>query len=106
VGERPADPLTIEAFVTAQAEFVLRSDAGRLVLRCHREGGQVAFEASEAPCTYILRLHQCEPPSRVQADGTSLSRLEPGALDQAAAGWALDDRVVIVKARARKIQLE
>jgi len=106
VGERPADPLTIEAFVTAHAEFALRSDAGRLVLRCRRDGRQVTFEASEAHCVYILRLHQCEPPTRVQADGTSLSRLEVGALDQAAAGWAVDGRVVIVKARARQIHLE
>jgi alpha-D-xyloside xylohydrolase len=106
VGERPADPMTIQAFVTTQAEFVLRSDAGRLVLRCRREGGRIAFEASDAPCTYVLRLHQCEPPTLVQADGTSLPRLESGALDHAAAGWALNDKIVIVKARARKIRLE
>jgi alpha-D-xyloside xylohydrolase len=106
VGERPADPLTLEAFVTTQAEFTLRSDGRRTVLRCQRHDRRVLFEASDAPCTYILRLHYCDPPTRVQADGRPLPHLEPGALEAAEAGWAQDGRIVLVKARAAEVEIE
>jgi hypothetical protein len=65
----------------------------------------MVFEAGDAPCSYTVRLHECEPPSRVTADGTPLPRVEAGALDQAEAGWALDGPVVVVKGRARRIQV-
>ena len=106
VGERPVDPLTIEAFVTTAAEFVVRSDAGRLALRCRREGRQIVCEASDAARTHILRLHQCERPSHVQADGVVLPHLDAAALEGAAGGWTLDGRVLIVKARARQFEVE
>jgi len=106
VAERPVDPLTIEAFVTTRAEFVMRSDSGRLVLRCRREGRQVVFEASDGACTHILRLHEAEPPSRVQADGVVLPHLDAAALERATGGWTLDGRVLIVKARARQLEVE
>jgi alpha-D-xyloside xylohydrolase len=106
VGERPADPLTVEAFVATRADFTVKGDDRCLVLRCQRQDRRIVFEASEAPCAYIVRLHECEPPSRVTADGTPLPRVESGALDQVEAGWALDGAVVMVKARARRIQVE
>jgi alpha-D-xyloside xylohydrolase len=106
VGERPADPLTVEAFVATQAEFTLRSDAGPLTLRCRREGGRVSFEASEARATFLLRVHQCGPPGTVQADGATLAPVSPEALEQSAAGWCREGDVVTVKARARSIVVE
>ena len=57
-------------------------------------------------CTYVLRLHQCEPPSRVQADGTGLARVEPQGLAEIGAGWTLDAGMVVVKARVRRIEIE
>jgi alpha-D-xyloside xylohydrolase len=105
VGERPADPLTVEAFVTTAARFALRQDAGPVDLECRRDGGQVVLRASEAPVTYVLRLHQTEPPASVAADGRTLSRLDSSALDRADEGWTLDGRVVVVKARARELRL-
>jgi len=106
VGERPADPLTVEVFVATQAEFTLRRDAGQVVLRCRRQDGRIAFEASDAPCTYILRVHQCETPTSVRADGTGLARVELQGLVEIEAGWALDREIVVVKARARRIEIE
>jgi len=106
VGERPADPLTVEAFVTTQAEFDLRSDAGRLTLRCRREGKRVSFEASEAQATFLLRVHQCPPPRTVLADGKALAPVSPEALETSAAGWYRDGDVVTVKARTRTIVVE
>jgi hypothetical protein len=106
VGERPADPLTVEAFVTGQAEFTFRSDAGRLGLRCRREGERVIFEASEAPVTYLLRLHGCARPRMVRADGTPLASVGREPLEAVAAGWIWERDVVTIKARARTIQVE
>ena len=106
VGERPADPLTVEAFVTDQAEFTLRSDAGRLALRCRREGGRVTFEASEAAVTYHLRLHGSARPRMVRADGTPLASVGREPLEAVAAGWIWEQDVLTVKARARTIQVE
>jgi len=106
VDERPADPLTIEAFVATEAEFVVRSDAGRLALRCRREGGRLTFEASDAQVTYLLRIHQGAPPRAVVADGKTLSPLISHALEGDAHGWIVEGNVVTVKARARMIQVE
>jgi alpha-D-xyloside xylohydrolase len=103
VAERPADPLTVEAFVTGEARFDLRREAGAVALRCAREGGQLLFEASDAPATFVLRLRGEEPPASVTADGRPLARLDPGVLDAAAAGWAADAGGVTVKARARRL---
>src|SRR5215475_10762430 len=42
VRERPADPLTVEAFVTNEAAFTFRNDdAGPVALRCRRQGNEV-----------------------------------------------------------------
>jgi alpha-glucosidase (family GH31 glycosyl hydrolase) len=106
VGERPADPLTVDAFVTSQAEFSLRSDAGKIVLCCRRQDRRIAFEASDATCTYILRVYQRETPTSVRADGTGLARVELRGLAEIDAGWTLDRTVVVVKARARRIEIE
>ncbi len=106
VGERPADPLTVEAFVTGKAEFTLRSDTGSLALRCHREGGRVSFEASEAAATYALRLHGCARPRMVRADGTPLASVGREPLETVAAGWIWEQDILTVKARARTIQVE
>ncbi len=106
VAERPVAPLTVDTFVATQANFTLKGDDRCLELRCQRQDRRMVFEASEAPCAYLVRLHGCEPPSHVTADGTPLPRVESGALDPVEAGWALDGRVVIVKARAQRIQAE
>ncbi len=80
VGERSADPLTIEAFVTSEAVFTLRGDAGTVALRCRRQGNEIAFEASATPATYILRLRQGGPVRSVSADGLPIPQARrPGA---------------------------
>ena len=114
VAERPADPLTVEAFVTAEAAFALRTDAGRLDLRCRREGPRTVLEASATPGsgpdfdipTLVLRLHHAGPPGGATADGHRLPRLDPDALDRTDRGWAVDGRTVVLKARARELRIE
>jgi alpha-D-xyloside xylohydrolase len=105
VGERSADPLTVEAFVTGEARFALRQDAGRLDLECRRDGERVIFRASAAPVTYVLRVREPASPASVTADGRALSRLDAPALDRAEQGWSVDAGVVTVKARARELRL-
>jgi alpha-D-xyloside xylohydrolase len=105
VGERPADPLTIEAFVTSEAAFTLRGDAGTVALRCRRQGSEIAFEASATPATYIFRLRQGGPVRSVSADGLPIPRLDGAAFERSETGWTLDERIVVVKARARRIEI-
>jgi hypothetical protein len=105
VGERPADPLTVEAFVTTEAAFTLRRHAGSVDLRCRREGSRLTFEASDVPASFVLRVRHHGPPSAVTADGQALPRLDRDAFDQAEHGWMVEGRTVVVKARARQIRL-
>jgi alpha-D-xyloside xylohydrolase len=105
VGERPADPLTVEAFVTTEARFALRGDAGRTDLTCRRDGARLVFQASDAPASFVLRVHEAEPPGGVTADGRALSRMDAATPGRADTGWTVDGRVVVVKARAREIVL-
>jgi len=105
VGERPADPLTVEAFVTNEAVFTLRGDAGTVALRCGRRGNEVLFEASAAPATFVLRLRPGLSATSVSADGQLISRVDAAGLERSEAGWTVDDRVVVVKARARRIEI-
>ena len=105
VAERPVDPITVEAFVTRAAEFVLRRDTSRLVLRGRRDGGGFALEASEVPATFVVRVHDAGRPTEVSADGQPLPRVDSGALDTTDRGWLVDGRTVVVKARARHIHV-
>jgi alpha-D-xyloside xylohydrolase len=104
VGERPADPLTIEAFVTNEAAFTLRGDVGTVALRCRRRGNEVTFEASTSPSTFVLRLRQGLSIRSVSADGLPVPRLDIAGLERSEAGWTVDDRAVVVKARAQRIE--
>jgi alpha-D-xyloside xylohydrolase len=117
VAEATAGPLTVEAFVTTEATFALRGDAGSADLRCRRDGARVTFSldgvgagsgaGGTAPAlgTIVLRLHDAAVPGGVSADGQALSRREPAALGQAETGWAVEGRTVVVKARARRIEI-
>src|SRR5207245_6065735 len=105
VSERPADPLTVEAFVTNEAVFSLRGDAGTVALRCGRRGNEVLFEASAAPATFVLRLRPALSATSVSADGQPISRVDAAGLERSEAGWTVADRVVVVKARARRIEI-
>jgi alpha-D-xyloside xylohydrolase len=105
VGERPADPLTVEAFVTNEAVFTLRGDAGAVVLRCSRRGNEVTFEASATPATFVLRVRQGFAATTVLADGRALTRVDPAAIERTETGWTADDRTVVVRARARRIEI-
>jgi len=105
VGERPADPLTVEAFVTTEAAFALRGDGGDVDLTCRRRGGEVTFEASAAPATFVLRVHDGPATTAVSADGRALPRLDAASLDRRETGWTVDGRIAVVRARARRIEI-
>ena len=105
VAERAADPLTVEAFVTNEAVFTWRGDAGTVVLRCGRRGNQVTFEANATPATFVLRLRHGFAAATVLADGRAISRVDPEALERSETGWTVDDRAVVVKARARRLEI-
>jgi alpha-glucosidase (family GH31 glycosyl hydrolase) len=106
VGERPADPLAVEAFVATEATFALRGEPGAIDLRVRRDGRRTTFTASDAPVTFELRARDVPAPGAVLADGRPLARLDPGALAAAVEGWALDAGVVVARARAREIRLD
>ena len=105
VGECAADPLTVEAFVTTEAAFILRGDAGTVAFQCRRSRGEVVLEAGATPATVILRLHHAPPVAIVAADGRGLARLDGPGLERGEAGWTVDGPLVVVKARARRIEI-
>ena len=64
VAEATPVPLTVEAFVTTEATFALRTDAGRgSTSGAAGTGGRITFEASRATATLVLRLHDVDPPA-------------------------------------------
>lgn len=106
VGERPADPLTIEAYMQDRAGFVLHDDDGDLALSGRREGRDLIFEASDTRVTYVVRAHGWGAPEAIEADGRVLPGVAgPAALEERAEGWSPGERGVVVKARARAIRL-
>ena len=105
VGERPADPLTVEAFVTSEASFALRGDFGAVALRCRRRGNELTFDASATPAAFVLRVHRGWSATAVSADGQTISRVDPAGLERSQASWTIDGPTVIVKARARRIEI-
>jgi alpha-D-xyloside xylohydrolase len=122
VAERPADPLTVEAFVRTEATFAVRGDSGAADLHCRREGRRTTFtvgsvsgtgraggrtgEPDRALATIVLRLRDVEVPSVALADGQTLPRLDPPALERADRGWAVNGRAIVLKARARELRAE
>jgi len=102
LAESPLIPRFFERILGRIANFVgvfPRED------RCRRAGSQLTFEANATPATFILRLRHIAAPSAVAADGQPLRRLERQALADADRGWTLEDRTVVVKARARRIEV-
>jgi hypothetical protein len=99
----------VEAFVTTEAAFALRGDAGAGVLRCRREGRRVTFShdaaAGVAPEGLVLRLHAIEVPATVVADGQVLRRVDRAPLDRADGGWAMEGEVVVVRTRGRRVEI-
>lgn len=105
VGERPVDPLTVEALVTTEAKFTWKSDMGDTILRCRRQGEGAIFGANKTPCTFILRLYPCGLPSHVRANGKALPHLESYGFAEAGAGWTMEGQALVVKAQARQIEI-
>jgi hypothetical protein len=106
VAEGPADPLTVEAFVTTEATFAFRTDAGSIDFRGRRDQGRVTLEARGAEAALILRLRDVDPPRTAAADGQALPRFGPDELARADRGWTVDGRTAVVKARARELRIE
>lgn len=106
VDERATDPLTIEAYVTTTAAFALRADEGTTDLRVSRRRGAVVFDASSASPTYVVRVHGAAAAESAAAGGAALARTETEE-DLAArpSGWTVTPEAVVVKARARRIEL-
>jgi hypothetical protein len=109
VAEATGDPLTVEAFVTAEATFALRTDAGSAVLHARRDGRRVTFSVDAAgaatPGPLVWRLHDAEAPTQVAAEGHALPRLERAALDGADRGWTVEGRTLTVKTPSRRIEI-
>jgi alpha-D-xyloside xylohydrolase len=109
VAEATGSPLTVEAFVTTEATFALRTDAGSAVLHARRDGRRVTFSVDAAgaatPGPLVWRLHDAEAPTQVAAEGHALPRLERAALDGADRGWTVEGRTVTVKTPARRIEI-
>jgi alpha-D-xyloside xylohydrolase len=106
VAERPADPLTVEAFVTTEATFAFHTDAARIAFRCRRQDDRVTLDAPGADATLILRLREVDAPRTVTSGGQPLPRVDPGQLDRAERGWGVDGRTLVVKARTQELRIE
>jgi len=63
------------------------------------------LEASATPVTLVLRLHEAAAATTVSADGRALARLDAVALERSETGWAVDGSILVVKARARRIEI-
>src|SRR5262249_22445705 len=105
VAERPADPLTLDAFVPNVTSFTLRGDSGAVALSCAHRDHAITFDASEATATFIVRIRQGMWATAVSADGRALPRIDTGELERVAAGWTVDGQSVVVKARASRIEI-
>jgi len=55
--------------------------------------------------TFVLRLRPGFSATSISADGGPISRVDLARLERSEAGWTVDDHVVVVKARARRIEL-
>jgi hypothetical protein len=106
VAERPAEPLTVEAFVTTEATFAFRTDAARIDFRCRRDDGRVTLDAPGADAALILRLRDVDVPRTVTSGGQPVPRVDPGQLDRADRGWGVDGRTLVVKARTQELRIE
>ena len=81
--DRPI-PLTVEAFVTTEATFAFRTDAGRIDFRCRRDQGRITLEARGVEGALILRLRDVDAPRTAPATGrrsrVSASTSSPGPI--------------------------
>src|SRR5207245_111442 len=57
------------------------------------------------PASSVLRRGPASPATWVSAEGKLIARVDAAGLERSEAGWTVDDRVVVVKARARRIEI-
>ena len=65
----------------------------------------VSVLGHQATTRVVLRLRPGLSATSVSADGQLISRVDAAGLERSEAGWTVDDRVVVVKARARRIEI-
>ncbi len=117
VGEKPFDPITLDIWLTSQAEFTLFDDDERArtqeIVKCQagRKGNQITLNLGASAKTFVAKFNKTGRPKNVRLDGKEISHLgsQQQALEIADSGWYFDSSAVYVKfvsaGRAKELML-
>ena len=88
IGEKPFDPITLDMWLCAEAEFAIYDDDGMVSCRASREEDRVVVEVSPSERDYFVKLNKTSCPSKVSLNGVAIPRLTSvEELEKAECGW-------------------
>jgi len=96
VGEKPADPLTLDIYVSEKAEFKLYDDEEVTSLKCIRSKRNLSLTMSKSKRRYIVNFNKTEGAKAVYVNSRKLRKYyEKRRFEKADDGWiALKGRVL------------
>lgn len=96
VGEQPFDPVTLDVWLSSQAESTIYDDDEMVTCRARRNESRVVLEVSASKRTYIAKLNNTGCPAKVVLNGVDMPRLiSREELEKAQLGWCFDARFVV-----------
>jgi alpha-D-xyloside xylohydrolase len=102
IGEKPFDPITLDIWLSSEAEFTLYDDDERArteeIVRCqaNKKQGQIVLDVSASRKAYVAKFNRTGSPAKVSLNGTDMPRLSSQAeLEKAELGWYFDASLVV-----------
>jgi len=102
VGQKPFDPITLDIWLSTDAECTLYDDDEKArtqeVVKCQasKKGNQVTLNVGPSTKTFIAKFNKTSRPKRVSLNGKDLPHVESlQALEKSEKGWFFDPSSVV-----------
>jgi alpha-D-xyloside xylohydrolase len=102
IDEKPFNPVTLDIWLSSEAEFTLYDDNERArteeIVKCHasRKGSQIVLNVGASAKTFVAKFNNTSRPKHVSLNGKQLPQLtSQQALESAELGWYFDPASVV-----------
>lgn len=102
IGEKPLNPITLDIWLSSQAECTLYDDDERAhteeIVKClaQKNGNQITLSVGPSGKTYIAKFRQTARPKQVAVNGTAIPYVWSfEAFQKANLGWYFDPSSVV-----------
>jgi alpha-D-xyloside xylohydrolase len=102
IGEKPANLVTLDVWLSSEAKFTMYDDDERAhtqeIVDCHaaKKGNQIALNVGASGKTFIAKFNKTSRPKQVSVNGKDVQHVASrDALEKAESGWYFDPSSVV-----------